>query len=128
MDALETIRDQIPDFGGYGDRLARRASDERIRAYAGERLTALVASKGLSDDERSAYDALMFRCEFTNQHAFHAFESHPEPGRISALLDADAQLVTLARSLGTPDCTDVRTVLQGLHDAFARRDAAMQHA
>lgn len=96
-------------------------SDEQVRSYVGERLAALPAD-GFSDEDRTLYDAVLFRCEFMNQEAFRIFDEDRSEERINAVLDADAALIAAAKTL---DSGKNRDALKAISEAFDRRDAAM---
>ncbi len=122
MNAIEEIRADIPDFPGCEGEEECRASDEQVRSYVGERLAALPADK-LSEDEKSLFDTVLYRCEFMNQEAFRIFDEDRTENRISAVLEADAALIAAAKKLdpsGPPG-----DALKAINEAFDRRDAAM---
>lgn len=130
MGALENIRARIGDFAGYENEASRRAADEQIRAYVGERLAALPALEidSLPPDERTQYDRVLLRAEFLNQIAFRAFEERPEAGRIEALLQADDELLTAAKDLERAEGAHLDGALIAVERAFDKRDAAMTGA
>src|SRR5581483_772462 len=122
MSAMDQIRADIPDFPGCEGEEECRASDEQVRSYVGERLAALPLD-GLSDDDKSLYENVLFRCEFMNQEAFRIFDEDRNENRVSAVLDADAVLIAAAKKLdasGPPG-----DALKAINEAFDRRDAAM---
>ncbi len=122
MNAIEEIRADIPDFPGCEGEEECRASDEQVRSYVGERLTALPLDR-LSADEKALYDGVLFRCEFMNQKAFRIFDEDRSENRIKAVLEADAALIAAAKKLD-PSGPPV-DALKAINDAFDRRDAAM---
>jgi uncharacterized membrane protein YccC len=130
MDVLERINAFIDGFAGYGDAGSRRVSDEQIRAFVGEALAALpaVEIEQLPEEERMYYDRVLLRCEFINQDVFRVFDSDPTRARVDATLNADADVVEAAAQLRGMSTATLNGVLVRLHDAFDKRDAAMQLA
>src|SRR5947209_4336878 len=121
-DALERIRAEISEFPGCDGETECRLSDEQVRSYVGERLAALQ-NADFSQEQRDLYERVLFRCEFMNQQAFRLFDEHRSDQRISAVLEADAELVEVAKNLGSD--SNRGGVLQKLEAAFNKRDAAM---
>jgi len=122
MSAMEQIRADIPDFPGCEGEEECRASDEQVRSYVGERLSALSADE-FSDADKALYENVLYRCEFMNQEAFRVFDEDRSENRISAVLEADAALIAAAKKLdgsGPPG-----DALKAIDEAFDRRDAAM---
>lgn len=130
MDVLERIRAFIDGFAGYGEAGSRRASDEQIRAFVGEALAALpaVEIERLQEEERLYYDRVLLRCEFVNQEVFRVFDSDPTQVRVHATLSADAEVVEAAAELRAISSATLDGVIVRLHEAFDKRDAAMQIA
>jgi hypothetical protein len=128
MDALERIRSIIAGYAGYADSPQRRRSDEQVRGFVGEVLAELpvVEIDNFSAQERSYYDRVLLRCEFTNQHVFHIFDSDPTPQRIQAMLQADLEVVETACTLRAKTDPKPDGVIAALSEAFDKRDAAMQ--
>lgn len=128
MDVLERIRAFIDGFAGYGEAGTRRISDEQIRAFVGEALAALpaVEIEQLLEEERLYYDRVLLRCEFINQEVFRVFDTDPTSARVEATLYADADVVEAAAQLRALTSAKLNGVLVRLHDAFDKRDAAMQ--
>jgi hypothetical protein len=123
MSSLDEIRAEIPDFPGCEGEMECRTSDEQVRSYVGERLAAIPAD-GLSPDDKTLYDNVLFRCEFMNQEAFRIFDEDRNENRIAAVLGADAALIAAAKML---DASGVKAgdALKAISEAFDRRDAAM---
>jgi hypothetical protein len=128
MDAIDRIRAIISDFGGYAEAVLRRASDEQIRAFAGEALAAASGPQieGLAADVRLCYDRTLLRCEFINQDVFHVFDSDPTVERVRATLEADLEVLEAAAALREAVDGEWPVILVRLHDAFEQRDAAMR--
>jgi hypothetical protein len=130
MDALERIRSIIAGFAGYADGERRRLSDEQLRGFVGEVLAELPESEidRLSPQDRSCYDRVLLRCEFVNQHVFHAFDTDPTPQRVAATLQADLGVIEMTHALRSQTGEKLDGALCSLNQAFDKRDAAMQQA
>lgn len=128
MTAIERIRAQAADFPGYeGGVEQRRLAEQQVRAFVGERLSALPEMKAGAalEEHRAQYDRILMRCEFLNAAAFEHFEEDLTPDRIAAVLDADADLVDSATQLQSIEPADLDKSLTHFEETFDRRDAAM---
>ena len=72
---MTLIRARVPDYAGVDDPVARRASDQHLRAWTGEFLAGL-RERVPAGAVRDRLDALVFRCEFGDQRLVMAFEEH----------------------------------------------------
>ena len=128
MGVLEQIKDRIGSFAGYQTGEGRRLADEQIRAFVGERLSALPAESldALGVDDRSLYDRALLRCEFLNQAVFAGFEAEPTPVRIEALLDADARLLDAAGKLPQAPAQELPALFAAIEAALGQRESAMK--
>lgn len=116
---------RIPDFAGYADEHAKRIADEQVRAVVGEALALLHDRHAdyFNDETTEMYDALLLRCEFTNQEVFKTFEYvHLSEERLAAIQEADAALVGAAGLAESIDAAHLKDYLQGLTSAFDGRD------
>ena len=120
MTPMERILAIVPDFPGYQGVADRRKSDEVVRANVGERLASLP-----EDHHAAQLERLLARCEFANAQAFSHFEDDPNPQRIAAILDADADLLEGAKSLESGTPADLDRVLTHFEGTLDRRDSAM---
>jgi len=127
MDAIESIKARIPQFGGYADLEARRDDDELVRSYLGEALATLNANHpDLFADRSEAYENLIIRAGFMNQGAFHAFEyARLDPSHLETVAQGDLALLDLADRAPSIAAGDVAAYLDDLSAAFDRRDDAM---
>jgi len=130
MDAIESIKARIPQFGGYADLEARRDDDELVRSYLGEALATLNANHpDFFADRSETYEDLIIRAGFMNQAAFHAFEYVKlDPARLEAVAQGDLALLDLADRAPAVAAGEVAGYLADLTAAFDRRDAAMTGA
>ena len=126
MDVLQRIRAEIENFPGCESENECRLSDEQVRAYVGERLAAWN-DNDFSDGDRKLYERIMYRCEFMNQEAFRVFDENRDDKRIAAVLEADAELIDLAKTI-TNDSQNAGELLKKIDAALDKRDAAMMQS
>lgn len=122
MASVDEIRSRIGAVS-YGSRDERILTDERVRAYVGERLAAIASENldALDAPGRERYDRTLLRCEFLNPQAA-AQNGDPQPEKIEAVRAADSKLLEAAQLL---DADGLQAALRALEQAFDARDAAM---
>lgn len=123
------LREKIADFPGYGGDVERRRSDEYVRAYLGEALSALGARCTLSPDVRSRLDDLILRVGFADPHAFvnrHIVGAKGAPDGGGAVAAADAETVALADRAAALDCGTASAYLDQVETLLGRREAAIR--
>jgi len=95
-DDLAYVRSHIPDYRAYDDEPARHDSDERVRAYVGERLSqAQLRLAGTFDENtQKMLDEVLMRCMFTDQVFIRKFEhARLEAPMVNAFVRSDRQLI-----------------------------------
>jgi len=100
-DDLTVIRAHVPDYAGVDDPSARRASDQHLRAWAGESLAKLRETVP-AGAVRERLDAAILRCEFGDQRVIMAFEQHgvfSRPEGLAGYLAADRSIVEAVDAL-----------------------------
>jgi hypothetical protein len=113
MDDLAFVREHIPEYGDYSDEASRHETDEYLRAYVGERLSAVRDRFAGKLDERAAktLDELILRCQFTDQ-VFIRWMDHArlEPAAVAHLVHIDRGMIELAdraRAAAEPELGDL---------------------
>ncbi|MDQ2663227.1 MAG: hypothetical protein M3Y18_04240 [Candidatus Eremiobacteraeota bacterium] len=126
MNPLEEVRSKISEYPGYENRDTRSLADELVRGYAGRRLAEVGArlNGALLQSTREEFDAVLFRCQFTNQTAFKTFVE-AEGTKFESLVAADATLIDLADRSGDVSQESMEGFLKDLTAALDGRDAAM---
>ncbi len=95
-DDLAFVCDRIKNYRGYGDEADRNDSDMRVRAYVGEALTSAQTRLGasFSPATKSALEAVLYRCMFTDQAFIRKFEhAELDESIVSALVHSDRVLI-----------------------------------
>ncbi len=95
-DDLAYVRSHIPDYRAYDDEPARHDSDERVRAYVGERLAQAQTRLAGTFDENTQkmLDEVLMRCMFTDQVFIRKFEhARLEAPMVNAFVRSDRQLI-----------------------------------
>jgi hypothetical protein len=117
----------VPDYAGHGDAVARRRSDQQVRAWVGELLVDLQDRLPL-EGLRERFDALLMRCEFADQHVVHAIEDDRFGGAdfAAAIEDYDRKLVTVAGASATVTAAELSGLIDAIERAFAERAAGIE--
>jgi hypothetical protein len=117
----------VPGYAGHADAIARRLTDQQVRAHVGE-ILADLADRLPIDAVRERYDALLMRCEFANQHVIRAIEvdRFAEPAAAAAVEEYDRKLVAAAEACKTVDAGGLPACLDGLERAFDERGAGIE--
>ena len=129
MEPLETLRQKIAEFPGYGGDVERRRSDEYVRSYLGEALSELGARCKLADDVRARLDDLILRVGFADPHAFvnhHIVAGNGPADGGGAVAAADVETVELADRAAGLDCAAAAAYFDDIATLLARRDAAIR--
>ena len=116
----------VPGYAGHDDPIARRLSDQQVRAWVGEMLADLEERIPI-DGIRERFEAVLLRCEFGDQHVIKAIEDERfgAPDKVRLVEEADRRLVEAAnrgRTIG-PDALEA--LLEELERAFDERSAAI---
>jgi len=116
----------VPGYAGHADTLARRLSDEQVRACVGEMLADLEERLPI-DAVRERFEAVLLRCEFADQHVIKAIEDNrfAQPDRVKLVEDADRRLIEVANRGRTIEPAAFPTLLEDLEHAFNERSAAI---
>ncbi len=123
---MDSLRDRIPDFGGYLNEEDRRRSDELVRSYVGEAI-AVLQDRVAPATPDPRFERTLLRAGFMNQIAFKAFEyAALDEARIYAVSRNDLRLVNLADRAPTTDAKDVDAYLAEVAAAFDARDRGME--
>jgi hypothetical protein len=116
----------VPGYAGHADAAARRLSDQQVRASVGELLTGLRARLA-PGGVRDRVDALLFRCEFGDQHVVRALEdeSFAQPELAAMVESYDHKLVDAANAVVTAPADELPALLDSLEHVFDERGAAI---
>jgi hypothetical protein len=117
----------VPGYAGHGDAVARRRSDQQVRAWVGELLVDLQDRLPL-DGVRERVEALLTRCEFADQHVVHAIEDDRfgADDFAAAIEDYDRKLVTAAAACPTVTAAELGGLIDAIERAFAERAAGIE--
>lgn len=134
MDPLESLRERIPEFPGYGDDLSRRRSDSYVRSYLGEAIASLDARLGdLEPALQQRVDDVLLRVGFADSKSFATHnglaertESESDPGKVLAV--EDAATLDLADRTKAVDAATLASYLDDVRTLLDRREAAMRAA
>jgi len=126
-DDLTVIRAHVPEYAGVDDPIARRASDQHLRAWAGELLAGLREAVP-AGAVRERLDAAILQCEFGDQRLIMAFEEHGILSRAEGLagyLAAERAMVEAVDGLcAAHDPEALARGIDALEEAMNRRLAA----
>lgn len=116
----------VPDYAGHDDAIARRRSDQQVRAWVGELLAELQDRLPL-DGVRERVDALLMRCEFADQHVVHAIEDDRfgQAAFAAAIEDYDRKLVVAAAACPTVTVSGLNALIGAIECAFTERAAGI---
>ena len=122
------LREKIAEFPGYDGDVERRRSDEYVRAYLGEALSALGARCTLSPDLQARLGDLILRVGFADPHAFinrHlvGVKGAPDGGAVAAV---DVETIALADRAAALDCGAASDYLDEVETLLGRRDTAIR--
>lgn len=125
-DDVSAMRDLIPAYAGHADTIARRLSDQQVRAWTGEALVDLqdrLPLGGLQD----RFDKLLFHCEFGDQHVIRAVEHDyfGEPAAAATVEKHDAELIAAAARSKTVAADGLEGLIGDLERAFEDRAAGV---
>jgi hypothetical protein len=117
----------VPDYAGHVDAVARRRSDQQVRAWVGELLVDLQDRLPL-DGVRERVDALLMRCEFADQHVIRAVEDDRfrEADFATAVEDYDRKLVAAAEGCRTVTAAGLNALIDAIEQAFNARAAGIE--
>jgi hypothetical protein len=116
----------VPDYAGHSDAVARRRSDQQVRAWVGELLVDLQDRLPL-DGVRERVDALLVRCEFADQDVVRAIEDERFGAAefAVAIEDYDRKLVAAAGACPTVTAAELSGLIESIERAFAERAAGI---
>jgi hypothetical protein len=128
--SLETLSGAIAGFPGYAGEVDRRAADEMIRSYAGERVSEMEERLQPLDPALSdACAAALMRTGFVDQDAFRDFEyAAVDDAFVARMCQADLAVVTLADHAKDVDRDGLAAYLGEINAALDRREALMTSA
>jgi len=127
MDDLASLQERIKTYADYADEDSRTLADQQVRAYVGECLWALrdrLAPDGAPGEQ---LEALLFRCEFTDQRVIRAIDHLKELesavlGRVRGL---DRSLVDAADRSTSIEAAELAAYLTELGTLFDARATAL---
>ena len=130
MDDLDAIRGRIRQYADYGSADGRHESDKQVRAYLGEVLAAARERLAPHAAVTEQLDALLLRCEFTDQALLRAADQARFDADVEARIHAaDRRLLDLADHLRTvADGGGLATLLDEAAAAFEERARAFADA
>lgn len=116
----------VPGYAGHADATARRLSDQQVRAWVGEMLADLrerVPAGGFTD----RLDALIFRCEFGDQHVVKAIEDSRFAGpELAELLEAcDRKFIAAASPGREVGPEGLGALVEAIETAFNERSESI---
>ena len=87
----------VPGYAGHADAVARRLSDQQVRAWVGEMLAELEERIPI-DAVREQFETVLFHCEFGDQHVIKAIEDDrfAEPDKVKLVEGVDRALIEVA--------------------------------
>ncbi|HEV8022223.1 MAG TPA: hypothetical protein VGP41_13205 [Candidatus Lustribacter sp.] len=117
----------VPGYAGHADVLARRLSDQQVRAWVGEMLAELEERIPI-DAVRDRFEEVLLHCEFGNQHVIKAIEDNrfAEPDKVQLVEDVDRRLIEVANRGRTIEPEGLSGLLDDLDRAFNERSAAIE--
>ncbi len=117
----------VPGYAGHQDAVARRLSDQQVRAWVGEMLVDLADRLDLSG-VRERVDALLLRCEFADQHVVHAIEDarFGQADLAEAVEEYDRKLIAAAGACSTAAAGRIADLLEALENAFNERATGIE--
>lgn len=117
----------VPGYAGHADVLARRLSDQQVRAWVGEMLAELEERIPV-DGVRDRFEDVLLHCEFGNQHVIKAIEDDrfEQPDLVRLVEDVDRRLVEVANRGRTIEPAGLPALLDDLARAFDERAAAIE--
>jgi hypothetical protein len=117
----------VPDYAGHGDAVARRRSDQQVRAWVGELLVDLQDRLPL-DGVRARVEALLMRCEFADQHVIRAIEDDRfgADDFAAEIENYDRKLVAAAEGCRTVTAPGLNALIDAIEGAFADRAAGIE--
>jgi len=127
MDDFTALRERLPGYPGYGDRSSRHLADQEVRAALGEALAAarerLVPTGATAD----ALDALLLRCEFSDQRLVRSAElAHVDDTIAAHAVALDRRVITLAdRVAAAADAATLDAAIADANTLFDERIAAL---
>lgn len=118
----------VPGYAGHGDAVARRLSDQQVRATVGE-LLAELEDRVPAGPLRERLDASILRCEFGDQQVIRAIENDRfgEPDMAALVEELDRKVIAAARALWDA-VADELACIEALERAFDERAAAIAAA
>jgi hypothetical protein len=116
----------VPGYAGHADEVARRLSDQQVRAWAGELLAGL-RERLPPGEARERLDSLLVRCEFGDQHVVRALEdeSFSRPELVALVESYDHKVVDAAKAAAAAPPEEVMAALGVFERFFDERTAAI---
>jgi len=121
-----SVRSAIPGYAGFADPIARRLSDQQVRAWVGERLAAL--GQRLPDAFATpGFEETLERCQFGDQHVIKALEDgrFADADHVAAVEAEDAQLLTSAARAEAVDAAGIAALIAEVSAAIRHRADAI---
>lgn len=117
----------VPGYAGHADAIARRLSDQQVRASVGEMLAELEERIPI-DAVRDRFEAVLLHCEFADQHVIKAIEDNrfAEPDKVRLVEDVDRRLIEVANRGRNIEPAGLSALLEELERAFKERSAAIE--
>jgi hypothetical protein len=125
MDDLDFLQSHVPDFAGYGDEDSRHQTDRRVRAVVGSALADAQARLGdrLAPDVATAFEALIFRCEFPDQQFVKAWDhAKADPQKFETLARIDRALIEQAESVASAGPPEIAGIVNEIDRQLDHRD------
>jgi hypothetical protein len=127
MDDLTALRERLPGYPGYDDRASRHLADQEVRAALGEALAAARERLAPAAATLDALDALLLRCEFSDQRLVHSAEvAHLTDAAAAHAIALDRRVIELAdRVAAAADATTLDAAIVDANQLFDARISAL---
>ncbi len=123
-DDLAFVKARIANYRGYDDEEHRHDSDMRVRAYVGEALTSAQTRLGatFTPDTKSALEAVLYRCVFTDQAFIRKFEhAELDAAMIAVLVHSDYLLIGYGDEAKSVTADELPALLHSIDEQFDYR-------
>lgn len=128
-DEFAAIRSHIPEYAGHDDVVARRLSDQQVRAFLGEALISL-RERLATGDGPPGFEDLVYHCQFGDQRLIKRIEDDRFSGAGPAeRLDAEnLALIEAALRAASVTSKDAAAFVDDVAGLMARRvETAVAH-
>lgn len=130
MDDVAYLRDRIESYADYTDQDARHLVDKQVRAWVGEAISRLRERMMPTGETADALDALIVRCEFSDQKMVHAADrgSFDDAALVARIHALDRALVDIADHAPTVEAERLPAYVARVNELFDERFGAISDA